>query len=561
MSNHTTFQDPEHYRALLRGEELPVETYSSFIHEATHHWCFLSPVGTALSLLYLSVARNALRWAVTGSEAKLNRALDDLLTFQVAVSWLRPLSEGLAQFAEYDVLRPERGPLTSPPMVSTLLHLFNLNDRLKTAPAADPRPAYYKLADDITRWRVSRKSIDRKSELLLQPIEAEGSGYLLGYLTVKQLWKSARRFYEELNDSDVFMMLLRKFVFGDYALAGELLDRRRPAFQRGLRFGNAVYNRLYFLRTMPFDQEEVPWSEWETILATPSAKESLPYFGEADGPPFAAMDTIKAVEKGRKLLFRYLREASAPAGFAAKKMPLFPADYFHDLVRERHLMWLGDVAAKWVSIGPQKGQILVEDAVVFDNYDLTHVSDEGLDQLKLDIYVDLYANYQVTTIANERGVFGFVTRHADGEPRRLTKLRLDRRMIAVTTDVIHGLVHGYIARTNYPDVLENFWAKGGRDLLNRTYMGFAFNFNGEAESLVGKRGIADILENDADLVRNLAAISLGASAGLSPEGLRLSSSDYPSDPLDTIRRVGKLWPVGDFPLASVDADGFLDSAF
>src|SRR5262245_1869458 len=357
VSNHTIFRDPSHFRALIRGEDLPVESYSSCIHEATHHWCFISPVGTALSLLYLSVAKRALRWLATGNQSKLHEAADDLLTFEAAVTWLRPLSEGLAQFAEYDVLPPERSALTSPPTFSTLLHLCNLHRRLQSEPDNDPTPALYELADDITRWRVSWKSIDRKSELLLQPIEAEGSGYLLGYLAVKQIWKSARRFYEELKDADVFMMLLRKIVFGDYALVAELLDRKRRPGERVLRFGSALYDRLYLLKTMPF-AEDVAWSEWERILETPTPEEGVPPFGVADGPPVIAMDTRELVEKGRKLQLRYVQEVTKPIRFSLKKLPLFPADYFYHVLRERYLMWLGDVPARWVSIGPRKGRVL-----------------------------------------------------------------------------------------------------------------------------------------------------------------------------------------------------------
>ncbi len=37
VSNHTVFRDPALFRALMQGHALPVSTFSSFIHEATHH--------------------------------------------------------------------------------------------------------------------------------------------------------------------------------------------------------------------------------------------------------------------------------------------------------------------------------------------------------------------------------------------------------------------------------------------------------------------------------------------------------------------------------------------
>ena len=48
------------------------------------------------------------------------------------------------------------------------------------------------------------------------------------------------------------------------------------------------------------------------------------------------------------------------------------------------------------------------------------------------------------------------------------------------------------------------------------------------------RGIGEILDSDADLVRSVAAVSLAASAGLSPEGLQLSSPDVPIDPAEAL---------------------------
>jgi hypothetical protein len=123
-------------------------------------------------------------------------------------------------------------------------------------------------------------------------------------------------------------------------------------------------------------------------------------------------------------------------------------------------------------------------------------------------------------------------------------------------------MRGFVDQTNYRDILKDFWEnKGGRDLLNETYMSFAFNSDDAAMAAVSERGMADILENDGDLVRDVAAISLAASAGLSPEGLRLMSTDLDVNCMAAIQRAGKLWPFPNLPLAGLDEDGFLTSAF
>ena len=560
VSNHTVFRNREHYVALLEERDLPIDMFSSFIHEATHHWCFVSPVGTALALLYLSVAKNALRWIVHDDESGLEQGLDDLCTFDVAVSWLRPLSEGLAQFAEYDVVPPTHESLMSPPLFAALNHLFHLPQRLARGGRNDPAPILYALADDISRWRLSRQTIDRKSELLLQPVRAQGSAYLLGYLTVKQLWRNAGRFYRELRDADVFMMFLRKLVFGDYAVVDAILDRSKPGPQRGVRVGQAIHARLHAIRLMPFD-EDVPWSVWKTLLETPE-RDGLADLDVADGTPFSALDTQDAVKNGRKLQLAFFHEVAKPVDYSSAALPVaFPPDYFFHLLRERHLFWLGDVSATWRSVGKQKGDVLVGGRRVFEQLGLTKASDEGLDALTLDIYVDLYEGSQVTALGNERGVFAVAVRSPRSKTAydRIMELKLDRRQTVALTDMLHQVVRGYAQGTNYHAVLADFWDTTGRSLLDDTYMGFAFDFDKQAESLIADRGLADVLQEDPELIRSVAAISLAASLELTPEGLVSYNPDLAVSPAEAARRVKELWRC-EWPLASIDRDGFLSSA-
>jgi hypothetical protein len=553
VSNHTVFRDPVSYHALLRQEPLPVETFSSFIHEATHHWCFTSPVGTALSFLYLSAVKQTLRVLEKRSE-NLEQALDDLCTFDVVARFLRPLNEGLAQFAEYDVRPSETADLASPPLLATLGHLFRLRDRLDYT-ASDWRERSYKFQDDFVKWRVSRRTIDRKSELLLQPLEAESSAYLLGYLTIKQLWKNAARFYEELQSADVFLIFVRKLIFGDYALVEPLLDRKRKPQARAVDFARQLHTRLQTIRVMPF-ADETPWSEFEAILQSPP-REALRGLNVADPIPFAALDTTKSVKRGVKLYRERFREVAQIEPFAN-----VPPDLFFDFVRERHLMWMGDVAARWESTGKNVGRVKIDDAVVFEKFNLTKSDDEGLDALRLDLYVDLYRGFQATTIGDARsGVFGLAIVDSIPEATRheMFAARLDRARIVRWTGIFQRTMADVIGRTNYKKVMKKFWTAPMRKLLTQTYIGFAVDFEEKAERLLLKEGFAGVLENDPDLVRNVAAISLAASADLSPDGL-VAMSDLPLDPEGTIRRVKSLWPIAGSPLAAIGRNGFLASA-
>jgi hypothetical protein len=559
ISNHTVFQHQEHYQALLRGQDLPVDTFSSFVHEATHHWCFTSPVGTALSLLYLSAAKKAIQWMAAGKASDANDAVNDLWAFEIGIDSLRPLNEGLAQFAEYDILPSEKTSLVSPPLNAALLHLFKVSRRLANAPADDPTSVRYGIADDISRWRLSRKTIDRKSELLLQPVGTHRGAYLLGYLTVKQLWKNAARFRDELKEADVFLMFLRKLIFGDYSLVAEILDRNRPGMNRAVRFAALLEERLAAIRFMTF--EEIPWSELQKLLARPPA-EARSQLHPAD-MPFVALDrskrTSKRAMKGLELFRKYLRDVAVPV-----RVPGGGGFNLLNLIRERHLMWLGDLPAKWVSIGPKLGCIMIDGEIFVKNFKLKHASDRNLDKLKLDIYISLYEDYQLTTVSNDRGVFGFVVKPwGEGGKRArasLTDERLVRREIVRTIAFIREVMRVFLEGTTYREALADFWSKIGRELLDRTYSLYAFDSNKAAESLFTQQGVADVLQNDSSLVRNVAAISLAASAEMSPEGL-LSMSNLPLDPLGTIRRVNELWKIDDFQLVGIGDDGFLRSAF
>ena len=513
ISNHTVFDDLESqatFKTLLKQGTLPNENFSSVIHEATHHWCFVSPVGTALSMLYLSCSKRAMHWALTGDEAEFAEILDDLFVFQVANSWLKPLNEGLAQFAEYDVLPPIESDLISPPTRVTTALMFPELGKLDLDYGKDL--VMRQVHRTITRNRLTHTGIERKAELLLQPMNVRKSPYLLGYLAVKQLWRHAGRFYPELKESDVFMIFLRKMVFGDYALVNTLLDTSMNGRQRAILFGQGVHQRLHNIRLMLFD-DDVPWSEWEALLSKDIDAESDLWHNKADAAPFAALDTEEEVAQGLRLFADLYRSLVEPLGEEDAVNELAYAMYVN-VLRERFLFWLGEEPARWKSTGEQKGEVHVGDERVLD-MELKHASDEGLDELSLDFYLDLYGPYQLTTVENEKGVFGFAARSLGGEPDdKLIELKLNRQEIVSLTETIHSSVVAFKTGTNYDAYLESFWDEGAGELLQATYEGFATN-NDDAFTTAIASGLDSIVEYDYDALLGLAAFSLGASANLS----------------------------------------------
>jgi hypothetical protein len=562
VSNHTVFRDQEHFRAMLIDDPLPASTYSSFVHEATHHWCSTSPLGTALSLLFLRAGRGVLRWARSGEDSGLSDSLAAYATFQIAITWLRPLHEGLAQFAEYDVRPNLFGPgrLDSPPVVAAMFYLFDIEARANKAQWDDQRRAYYELLDDIDRWRLSPATVDRKAELLLQPIAAESSAYLLGYLTIKQLYRQARRAQPQLEHADAFMILVRKLVFGDYALVGVILDDSRSPLERGLELGRRLHQRLQVIRTALSAQDR-SWKQLEELLMPSKEVTELGVLKLVDAEPYAMYPEDQEIaERALWLLPRYAAEVAVDGDEIAGWMP---GGELLSILRERRLMWLGDAAARWVPTGPDTGRVLIGDRVFVEDWRLEHADAKSLDELTLDIYADLYGQFRFATVTGADEAFGFVTREAGGEDAMpdLMKFRLARRKTVGLSAMLAEAISSCVATTDYADRLDRFWAEGALELLNRTYLGFAFDFNERATRLVQSRGIAALLDDDPELIRSVAAASLAASAGLTPEALDELRPGAPLTARETVMRARAAWPIAELPLVDIRTDGFLDSAF
>ena len=578
VTNHTVFTDPKSYQALLLNRDLPVSTFSSFIHEATHHWCFISPVGTALSFLYLAAAKKVMVWMGTGDWSGAKQVLDDLFAFEIAVSWLRPINEGLALFAEYDVRYSRSAAFYSPPLTSGLNFLFNLPKRAAKFPHDGHTGAYYEVMQGITEWRLSREVIDRKSDLLLQPLDVYENPYLVGYLVVKQLWRRASAHCEELKNADTFLMFFRKLVFGDYTLVALTLDRKMNPIERGRQFAKSLHDRFELIWSGDF--LSLPWNEWEEVLHGKGSLGPVPYnYDVADPVPFALGDDEKQGQLGAELYNQFLievihimdfppppitKKTARRLGIPDSHLPAdwFPPDYFYNLLQQRPMMWLGEVPATFKARTPNIVDISVAGEVVIDTYKLPEdVSDPRLQDLKLNIYVDLYELLLVAAIGNDSGTLGL--RHW-GDPSPESRSRLARnplhwRSLSTDSHLIQNAVAAYVGGTSFRTEIEKFWNGMGLKLFDLMYTPYAFNFNGEAQSAFAAGGLAAVLHDDPDLVRSVAAISLGASIGLSPERLAAVCRNPALDPFAAIARVKDMWKYERLPLAAVDRDGFLTS--
>jgi hypothetical protein len=273
----------------------PPDRLPAFLHEATHHWCFYTPVGSALALLGLRIRRQLLRLAVAAgdqSDAALLQALnrkpkvrelllkrtqgdasdaallgalrdnpvlerillrskdddlaarllDDLVRFNTGVTILRPLAEGLATFAEFDVSSKFGSRVISP----VLRWLDLLYEKPHHYLGALEQPLASVIVDCVRHkvvqaLRENCVTPNRKVRVLTQPFSTNAQGYLNGYLTVKSLWRTlGGATLRAVNETDLSLMYLRSFFYDDPALVKALLlPKRNPD-----RSGEAIINRV-----------------------------------------------------------------------------------------------------------------------------------------------------------------------------------------------------------------------------------------------------------------------------------------------------------------------------
>jgi hypothetical protein len=197
--------------------DLPIGTLPTFLHEATHHWCLDTPVGIALHLLSMRARRAAVA-AHAGSvthDAGWD-LLDIVVRYELVRDFMRPLSEGIALFAEHDAI-PGATKVISTPLVTTGA-LYGRGYAFSESETFGGLP--YVLA----AARVSREHVRRKAGLLLESMTCDKGGYLPGYLLVKHLWGIACTTSSLFLDSDFFLQYLRAHMFNDWVLVARLLD-------------------------------------------------------------------------------------------------------------------------------------------------------------------------------------------------------------------------------------------------------------------------------------------------------------------------------------------------
>ena len=202
--------------ASLTGHRLERRVLPDVVHELTHHWCFASPVGDALTVLRLETLVRVVSSGAEVSGSELARMFDPLARYEHAAFGLRPVAEALALFAEFEAT-PGASPVTALPLWLAAY----LSDR---AMAADLDVE--DMAGAVTASMRSSPELARHRELLVG--KDWTSPYATGYTALLGWWERLRAHSAAAADPEVFLSFMRRWFYEDLELVDVLLGEFQP---------------------------------------------------------------------------------------------------------------------------------------------------------------------------------------------------------------------------------------------------------------------------------------------------------------------------------------------
>jgi hypothetical protein len=203
---------------MLLGIRFPTDLLPIVLHEGTHHHTFMTPVGTALAVLASNVRIQTAKAAVAKQEID-DKVACAYLRYKAAINLFGPLIEGLALFAEHDLIRG--GDVTN--FLYTQISVLCAG-KLNTGDVGNEE-----LDEQFNRRartsRLNLSGIKRKEKLLVQSLDTNvGRGYLAGYLLVKNLRQVIISKTTTYIDSEALLELILSVFFRDFEIAEHLIS-------------------------------------------------------------------------------------------------------------------------------------------------------------------------------------------------------------------------------------------------------------------------------------------------------------------------------------------------
>lgn len=499
----------EHLANLVKLGAFPTTLFSPFLHEAVHHWCFHSPVGSALALLQMRARRRAL--VTTRSDGSIFDVVEDLIRYEAAVELMRPLAEGLSLYAEFDAMPQDNSQHISPPFMwlnfcfndpeHILSHEVN-TDETKASPL-------YKL---IFSFRLSDTYIKRKANVLLSAMSCSEGGYLAGYLTVKNLWGYACSRVADFSDTEMFLMFLRAFFYEDFGLVAELLEPSTSEIESVNRIVTYLQDRF-----AKFVQLDLPaeLTEFQRNLDRQKV-------GQIN-PELIRLRTEKQLwELGKDRLQTLVSELEKEADSSEAFGLLANVDLW--TLAQRDIMWIGSSEAS-IRIS-ETGRVVAShgENVLCAGPGLTGV-EPGEGDGCIDVYYSLSGGYKAVAVSiGQKMVLLFTPGMSDETLFDQFKgYRTNRAQVDSAQQALHELVE-MLTSQHAAMVLVDHVRASTTTMVDEIYGGRALLWVPEESvaeylGIMKDDGFLPILENDVTLVRRLAQVSLAASLSASWDGL------------------------------------------
>lgn len=253
ISNSTLLSPIEaerHLAEILRDGKYPRTSLPAFIHEFTHHYCFHSPVGSALACLSLRAFRDITRCNLWGAPCDGQRVAEDLIRYRTVKMLLEPLFEGLALFSEFDTMTLDSEMVSIPTRYATDCFIgHDVQEKKGFENAARQMFINLRIDEDLE----NKILVERKVDVLTRPLDCRDP-YLPGYLAVKSLWRAGVMRSSRFWDKDLFLSFLRAYCFDDYELVRLLLDEDVAGSDAVNRIVDHISHRLINLLKLDFDR-------------------------------------------------------------------------------------------------------------------------------------------------------------------------------------------------------------------------------------------------------------------------------------------------------------------
>ncbi|MDX0775298.1 hypothetical protein GOD44_12570 [Sinorhizobium medicae] len=287
VSNTVVLDDisPMGRRKEIVDGALDLKFMANIAHEAAHHACLETPVGSALGSLWQSSF--TLWWEGIGTNLPQQPARDLAIASAASIVF-QPLLEGLAVFCEHDLTTGDGHVISRVTQrVAALFSkgripdLFSDGRELARCVAEiGPQPVFSRGHTEILRLaRLSNDWTERKRLLLSQPLK-DKARYLLGYLAVKGIYGALITRCPDLADPELFFVTIVRHFLHDKVLSEIMLrfrnqtdDPRKAYSALNVDIDNFLTRFQDMLQELYADTANIAKTAVEHILRPTSAEE------------------------------------------------------------------------------------------------------------------------------------------------------------------------------------------------------------------------------------------------------------------------------------------------